>query len=91
MQCVSRAGAEADLGDLEAVAHRHQPVLVGELSPSNASSQWPPCSSGPMIGMRRTMRQPGWFAIEQERRQAAARIVGRARDQDEVLRASPRR
>ena len=28
--------------------------------PSNSSSQCPPCSSGPMIGMRRTMRQPGW-------------------------------
>src|SRR6516164_3345620 len=28
--------------------------------PSNSSSQWPPCSSGPMIGMRRATRQPGW-------------------------------
>ena len=31
----------------------------GISSPSKTSSQWPPCSSGPMIGMRRSMRQPG--------------------------------
>ena len=57
---------------------------TGISSPSNSSSQWPPCSSGPMIGMRRTMRQPGWSLVEQHRGEAAPRIVGGARQEDEV-------
>ena len=50
------------------------------------SSQWPPCSSGPMIGMRRTISQPGWSRSNRKAVRPRARIVGGARDQDEVLR-----
>ena len=57
---------------------------TGTSSPSNSSSQCPPCSSGPMIGMRRRMRQPGWSAMEQHGGEAAPRVVGGARQEDEV-------
>ena len=62
MQCVSRAGPRRIC-----VARSPSPTFISTLSsvissPSNSSSQCPPCSSGPMIGMRRMMRQPGWSA-----------------------------
>src|SRR5215472_17250900 len=60
IQCVSRAGPS-----LICVTRNPSPTFISTFSsgtsrPSNTSSQWPPCSSGPMIGMRRRMRQPGW-------------------------------
>ena len=47
------------------VSRRPSPTSISRFSsgisrPSKTSSQWPPCSSGPMIGMRRTISQPGW-------------------------------
>ena len=60
MQWVSRAGPRRIW-----MSFRPSPSLIRTFSagisrPSNSSSQWPPCSSGPMIGMRRRIRQPGW-------------------------------
>ena len=52
--------SEPDLRRAQTVADLISTFSAGTSSPSNSSSQWPPCSSGPMIGMRRTMRQPGW-------------------------------
>jgi hypothetical protein len=87
MQCVSRAGPRRIC-----VTFSPSPTPIsrsesGISSPSKASSQCPPCSSGPMIGMRRRMRQPGCRGGT-GRRSALARVVGGARDEDEVL-ASP--
>ena len=55
-------GPEADLGRLEAVPMSMRTSSSPTSSPSNSISQCPPCSSGPMMGTVRTMRQPGWSA-----------------------------
>ena len=57
---------------------------AGISRPSNSSSQWPPCSSGPMIGMRRRISPAGLVPVEQEGGQALARVVGGPRHQDEM-------
>src|SRR5437588_630019 len=73
MQWVSRAGPS-----LIWVSRKPSPTAISTFSSgisslSKTSSQCPPCSSGPMIGMRRTMRQPidvaviGSRAVETDR------------------------
>ena len=49
------------------VALRPSPISISTSSPatsrpSNSSSQWPPCSSGPMMGTVLRIRHPGWSA-----------------------------
>ena len=69
-------GAEPDLRDLEAVAHVHQPVLVGDLEPVELELAMPAVllrahdRDAPHDAPARLV------AVEQERGEAFARIVG---------------
>ena len=60
MQWVSRAGPSRICVSFNPPPSFMRTFSAGISSPSKASSQWPPCSSGPMIPMRRRIRQPGW-------------------------------
>ena len=79
-------GAEADLRDLEPVADVHQPVLVGDLEPVELEL------AVPAVLLRAHDRNAphdapaGLVAVEHERGEALARIVGGLREQDEMLR-----
>jgi hypothetical protein len=86
MQCVSRAGPQPDLRDLEAVAHVHQPRIVGNLQSVEFDLAVAAMLLGPHDRDAAHDAPAGLVAIEQERGQPLARIVARLGDQDEVLR-----
>ena len=83
--------AEADLRRLQPVADLHQHVLVGDLQPVEFQLAMP------AMLLRAHDRDAAHDAparlvgVEQEGGQAVARVVGGARDQDEVLRRVRRR
>ena len=60
MQWVSRAGPSRICVTLSPSPTAISTFSSATSRPVKTSSQCPPCSSGPMIGMRRTISQPGW-------------------------------
>ena len=84
MQWVSRAGPSRVWATRRPSPIHSSTLSSSTSSPVNSSSQCPPCSSGPMIPIRRTMRQPGWSRWNRNAVRPAPRIVRGARDQDEM-------
>ena len=84
MQWVSRAGPSRIWVRRSPSPSSISRFSSGISSPSNSSSQAPPSSSGPMVGTRRSDAPAGLVLVKEKGREAAARIVRGARDQDEV-------
>ena len=84
MQWVSRAGTEADLGDPQPVALLEQAVLERDLEAVEFELAHPAMLVGAHGGDAADDAPARVVAVEQEGREAAARIIGGAGDQDEV-------
>ena len=86
MQWVRRAGPSRIWVSFSPSPTSISRLRSGMRRPSNRSSQCPPCSSGPMIGMRRRMRQPGSSRWNRKAERPLRVVVRCARDQDEMRR-----
>ena len=86
MQWVSRAGPSLICVILRPSPTPESTFSSPTSSPSNSSSQWPPCSSGPMIANAPHDAPARLIAVIEKRGEAAARIVRGARDDDEMRR-----
>ena len=86
MQCVSRAGPSRICVTLRPSPTPSRHVLVGDLEAVELELAVPAVLLGPHDRDPAHDAPAGLVAVEQERRESLARIVRRARDQDEVLR-----